>query len=827
MLKRPFCGMAISFLMGILVATYPECNRIVWIAFFLGVSLIVYLAKYMDGNTWQLRIRIIACAWMVVLGNQTYAREQDIRAGYLTNLSNGMEVTVQGEVTGKQLRNHQYIYELTFCYIGSYQNLIDTQETILDNQWIGCNRILAYSDSDIVSIGEILILNGTIELWENATNEGSFDEESFYLARKIDFKLKDITVLKKHGEASQWKEKLFQIKLRVMSVYEALMSAEACGVMTTMVLGDKSMLDTETKRLYQSAGLSHMMAISGLHISVIGMTLYQFMRKRGQGFWLSGIAAGFLLYGYGVMVGMSTSVQRSVGMFAILLVAQALGRAYDSLNALGIMALILLWDNPYLLWDAGFQFSFLAIVGVVWVGNCVSFEGHSYAEMKEKVFRGMTVQLTTLPLVAWHYYEAPLYAMLINLLVLPFVGKVLMLGISGGLIGLFSMRGAASILFFAEKMLGVIRGLCALCEKLPRHMQIVGRPQLWQLVCYYVLLFGFTVVAYRRKEKENKEKKKEGQANKFSVDAKKWRDAVRRATIIACLFFLLTVRTNQGFELDFLDVGQGDGIFLRTEQGHTVFIDGGSSSESGIGTYCILPFLKYNGVQQIDFWFVSHADKDHISGLREVLAAGYEIRNLVFADGIIEDTAYEELCALAEENDTKIIHTSAGDTLHLGNAKIHVLYPQSDDIGFAFLPDEKSEDVDKNAYSMVLWYEEEEFSALFTGDIGREQEKELCRTIENAYKNGQIKDVSLEVYKAAHHGSKYSNSEELLELLQPKMSVVSCAKKNSYGHPSAEAIANMQEVGSEIFYTMESGQVKVVKSDGGTEVEVRSWRFSD
>ena len=128
--------------------------------------------------------------------------------------------------------------------------------------------------------------------------------------------------------------------------------------MATMVIGDKTLLDEETKRLYQTAGLSHIMAISGLHISVIGMTLYHFLRKRGLPFGVSGLCAGVLLYGYGTMVGMGVSVQRAVGMFVLLLLAQTIGRSYDSLNALGLMALVLLWKNPYLLWDAGFQFSF-------------------------------------------------------------------------------------------------------------------------------------------------------------------------------------------------------------------------------------------------------------------------------------------------------------------------------------------------------------------------------------------------------------------------------------------------------------------------------------
>lgn len=820
MLKRPFCGMAVCFLLGILGAAYLNGDAWIWICAALLLTLGVWQAKRREGDVRRICFRICLCTIMLLLGQFRYQNEQIKRDSYLPALEDGSFLTVQGKVTEKQYQNNQYIYELTSCYLGSYQNKVAAQKPIL------CNRILAYSDSDVASVGEILVLNGTVKLWENAVNEGNFDAKSFYLARKIDFRLRDIEIVSRHGKASRLQESLFRLKLRMQTVYQNAMSEDACGVIVTMVLGDKTLLSAETKKLYQTAGLSHVMAISGLHISIIGMSLYHFLRKRGLGFKVSGVVSGTLICLYGMMVGMGTSVQRSIGMFLLLLLGEAAGRSYDSLNALGVLAVLLLWENPFLFWDAGFQFSFVAIVGVTWVGKCVSFEGESHKKIKEKIFVSGAVQMATLPLVAWNYYEIPLYAILVNLIVLPLMGSVLGLGIAGGFAGLVSVKGGAVLLFFCEQILALIRGLCALCAKLPHSMVIVGRPKLWQMALCYMVLILLTLYAYRQKDNTTfNTADKERTSKKQTQKRCERRRILRMSVSVLGLLLILLFPMPQKFEADILDVGQGDAIFVQTADAYTIFVDGGSSNVSQVGTYRILPFLKYNGVNKIDFWFVSHTDEDHVSGLRELLTEGYPIGQLAFVKGIVQDDVYQELRMLAEANGTQILYLTGGDTLHLGSANIHVLYPwiKNGISATAGLSDVMkngtgAQKIDKNADSLVFWYEEGEFSAVLTGDIGSEQEEELCEVLKEAYRTGRITDKTLEFYKAAHHGSKNSNSMEWLALLEPQISVVSCAEKNSYGHPGEEAVLHMQEVGSEVFYTMESGQITVRMHKGELEV---------
>lgn len=466
MIRRPFCGMAAGFILGILSAAYDK----LWV---LPAAAAVLLAAGICFAHRQKRIfiRYLMVILMLFFGQQRYQSEQAFKGAYLPYLVDGMQLTVEGKLSSKEYKNNQYIYYLTSAKAGRGQKESSFKPPV------SCNRIMVYSDSDDYSIGEILLLNGTVELWKTAVNEGNFDERSFYESQKTDFKLKNIRVTAVYGKESRLKEALFLLRLRLKSVYETTMNQEDAGVTATMVLGDKSLLEAETKRLYQASGISHILAISGLHISVIGMSLYRLLRKIRMGFFGAGIAAGSLMLCYGMMVGAGTSVQRAVLMFLLSVTAQAVGRSYDSLNALGTAALLILWKNPLQLFYAGFLFSFAAVLGVVWVGQNLRKGAVSFS-----------IQLTTLPLAAWYYYEIPLYAMMANAAVLPFMSVVLFLGMAGGIAGLISIDAAAVLLYPCHLILSSYRMVCTICAGLPGAMLITGRPKMWKMVVYYSML---------------------------------------------------------------------------------------------------------------------------------------------------------------------------------------------------------------------------------------------------------------------------------------------------------------------------------------------------
>lgn len=827
MLRRPFCGMAAGFLLGILTAAYRD--RMVCfgtIPLILGLCAVLLVCTASGHLCVQVKVRIALCLLMFLAGHSRYLYAAEIRAGYEPYLRDGMQLSVQGKLAGKQFQNDQYIYELISCVAGFYE--YDKSNSAP----VPCERILVYSDSDVSSIGEILVLDGTVKLWERAVNEGGFDAASFYQARGTAFRLTDVKLIASYGKKSKWQEGLFALRLRLKQVYQNVMEADEGGIVTTMVLGDKELLKKETKRLYQEGGLSHILAISGLHISVTGMALYRLLRRGGLGFVSAGICAGVLVCAYGTMAGMGVSVQRAVLMFALLLFSYVPGRSYDTLNALGTAALFLLWKNPFLFGDAGFRFSFAAIAGVAWVGNSVIFTDTHFGKLGQKLFAGLAVQLATLPLVAWYYYEIPLYAMALNLLVLPVVGVILALGIIGGCVGLVSQTLSVLFLIPCSKLLRWCSLLCGVFTGLPGAVQMTGRPQAWRVAVYYLLLAAGTLYAYRRQERgagrqEQSSGRMQSVAGERSCAGRQGKplwgtqggvsmsDACRRAAVLAAavlsLIAVLLVPARRGFELDMLDVGQGDACFIRTGQGNTIFVDGGSSNVKNVGEYRILPFLKYHGVKKIDCWFVSHADADHISGLAELFELGYPIERLVFSREIVRDAAQQELAGLADAAGAQVLYVSEGEVLHIGQAKVHAIFPPKHWMR-----------ADRNASSLVVWYEEADFSGILTGDIGSEEERRIAEWMQRERKtwsDGAALDGQVDFFKAAHHGSNDSNSEELLNLLSPKIAVVSCSGTNRYGHPGQDAVAHMEEACGAVFYTMEGGQIKIRRGEDGILVQ--------
>ena len=275
-----------------------------------------------------------------------------------------------------------------------------------------------------------------------------------------------------------------------------------------------------------------------------------------------------------------------------------------------------------------------------------------------------------------------------------------------------------------------------------------------------------------------------------------WKQKLRFAGVVTVMLFVLLFPEKKEFEMDVLDVGQGDGIYLCTGDGVSFFIDGGSTDVKNVGQYRILPFLKAKGVRKISYWFVSHTDTDHISGLKEALSSGYRIEHLVIAKAVAKEEKTLELVQLAEKAGTKVLCMEAGEALCTKTAKLQCLYPAAD---------ARAEDV--NDLCLVLRFEDGGMSSMFAGDISTEVEEALV---------AQGLCAQVDFFKADHHGSKYSNSAAFLQALSPRLTVASAGEDNRYGHPGAEAVERIKDSGSQFLCTMDCGQVKILRSERGS-----------
>ncbi len=745
-----------------------------------------------------------------VLSGQDALSGQEVLSGQETLFQQEQKTVIQGKITKKERKNNQTRLYLNHVFLRIGDNTYKTNPVLV--------QFKEEPSFQSCCIGTTIVLEGNIRQLNHAANDGNYDEYQYYHSQNIDYHFIAEKICSVSGRENIVKEKLFLLKEKLKENYIKYLSERNAGILGTMLLGDKELLERDVTTTFQQAGASHILVISGMHISCIGLFLYKMLRKRGS-FLLAGFIAVGTLFLYVEMTGMGISALRAWIMFALLMAAKILGRSYDSRTALAIALLLLLWDNPWLIGYAGLQFSVAAILGVVLVAECIEAvlpAGRSREEEDEKSRKNihkywksiqkywqkvrksfaisMAVQLMTLPLVAYYYYEIPIYAVLLNLLIVPLLSVVLINGIAATVLMGVGIWTAKPAIILLEGLLNVIYIGVRWSSQLPGAMKIVGQWSVQKIAAYYLLFACFCLMIKRSKHSWKEEHITAGTHPCI-------RKRIGVLTGIVLLLVFLHPARNSLF-LAMLDVGQGDGIYLRLGKDTTLFVDGGSTDVSKVGQYRILPFLKSNGIAEIDYWLVSHYDEDHVNGLLEILETEYPIKNIVLSGKQPETENYQKICILADQRNIPILYMKAEDEIRSGEDTIRCI-----------LPDKQYQAEDENGKSMILRYQTKYISGMFTGDAGVAEEKWLLE-------QNQIQKVDF--LKVGHHGSKNSSSEEFLKALSPEIALISCGENNRYGHPHAETIKRLQMVSAEVYNTVEGGQISFREDRG--KVWIQSFR---
>lgn len=819
--KRPLCSFALAMAAGIAAGmgnSWPLC---------LAVMALALWGARPDRSAKQrsrpagprVPVGILAgiCILCFVAGFiRIRQEEQKSRSAEALFVYTGT-VELQGNIYKKQIRNKEisfYLNQVILRVDGknhkTHPVLVHVSDKFSDN------KKTSYHIDDL-QIGNTAVFRGTLRRPDPARNEGGFDARHYYGSIGIDYHLDAEAVLGVYGQSSAAAEMLEMLREKLKANLSMALSDENMGIVGAMVLGDKELLEQDVNILFRQAGVAHILVVSGMHMSCIGMCIYGVLRKLG-GRCIPGAAAAVSLYFYGILTGFGVSARRAFLMFLLAMLGRAAGRTYDVLSGLSFALLWLLWDNPMLLQNTGLQLSAAAILGVVLAARQLGRfwealhsgeagvrlqkkQGQGYrqrrrriegltAGVREACFVSLGVQLTTMPLVMQAYYEVPVYGVLLNILVVPLLGIVLGLGICCCILSLLSVGAAQVVAVPLELMLSALREVVSLSVRLPGARFVTGSRSFAQVILYYVILI---LLLY-------------GVPGLLKLTGEHKR-AMAAASAGALLIFLTCALrpVSDGKVCAFLDVGQGDGIYIRAENGTHIFVDGGSSSMSQSGTYTILPFLKYNGVSAVDYWVVSHYDADHVNGLIEVLEDGYSIHCLVLPGRDSRSENYRTILELAEARGVEILYLKQGDRLHLGEDTIFCLAPEKQQTESKGMEDAS----DENEACLAIFYDGIKFQGIFAGDVGADTEERIfaqntCLT--------RVDKTRL-ILKADHHGSNYSNGKQWLNALSPLYCVVSCGAHNRYGHPGAEAVSRMQASGADILYTMEAGQISFYQEE--------------
>ena len=634
-----------------------------------------------------------------------------------------------------------------------------------------------------LELGDTLIFDGKVKEPMTNTNPKLFNYRLSLLSDKIytTMTIKDYSIVQVDSEN---KELRYKVRTKFQKDIERLFDHNLNGanssLMKSIVLGEYAYLEDENISKYRDLGLAHVLAVSGLHIGIIaGFIVFSLSHlgiKRG---WTYLITLTIIWF-YGFLIGFPPSLLRANIMMTILFLSRILAEPYDSLNSLFLSMAILLIINPFWIFKVGFQLSYLATFSIIYFTPRIVSLFYPYKNKQIYVLSGILgVQIGLLPLQAYYFNEIPILTIIANLFIAPLLSLGLILG--GTMVGLYySIPKLNSILALVlEMVLNLQFKLVNLLHKMPLNRIDLHSPSISEVILYYV----FILILFK------------------IVDLRKLKVNFNKSIMYYLFFYLISISIffyqDQSLEIHFIDVGQGDSILIKNKRDNYLVDTGGNILGSfDIGENITLPYLRKNGVRRLKGVFISHFHEDHSKGL-PILIDNLKIDNILISYENPESEAYNYI--LEKEIPLTILKNK--DRLILDkNTSIEVLSPSVDFVN------RKLEENDLSLVFLLRYYNKE---ILFTGDMEKEVENYLLDKF----------NKPIDIIKIPHHGSGTSSNLELLEIIKPKVGILTVGRNNIYGHPQREVVDRYNEIGTEIFRTDDMGMIKVRLNKGDIKIK--------
>lgn len=868
-MKRPVFLFFMGLVLGEVMAILLNRTGFFVMALFLLIAVLVYarIYKRLKKKRSPLFLYALLFCGSCFIGGLLFFKAACLNDIDRKLSSEALSGTLTGQIEFvKETQEGEYQLTLKDCFF-----LEEGKEQDFEPIGAKCRILKIPVSRGKVYPGDQIFCTGKLCAIESPSNPGQFDSKIYYYSLGIHYQFLGKTLTRKMESPLSVYRIAGSLRKTFDSVYSKVLSESEYGLLKAMFLGDKTSLSREQKSLYEENGVAHLLAVSGLHVSIVGGMLFRFFRKRRCSYAFSCAMGSSVLLFYAIMTGFGNSVFRAVIMFLCFLTAQYFGVEYDMVSSMSLAGILMLFDSPWRLLESGCIISFVSIFAI---GMVLPFakelkekrsrqrlmpgefpiENVWKRKWKEAFFANLILSMAIVPLLLRFYYQWSPYSLVLNLFVIPAMSPLLLSAIAGGVLGLVHLWTGTIGCIPAVVLLRAFNWIFHLIRRLPGSVIVTGYPPWWGIALLYFIFFLCFLIWYYR----------------F------WNGG------IILLFFLLSgifFYPERPLTITMLDVGQGESILMKMPSGETVLVDGGSTSRQNVAEYVILPALKYYGTDHLDYVIITHTDEDHISGIRELLENEYPIKAILLSDtaemnfkDIPDDIAVTEFqnisggmtatqkrhlsddTVVTNQKDTldnprenlflnqikkskiPVVKLGRGDSLHLKQVKLSCLYPEKGQV-----------EEDANSASLVFFLSYERFTMVFTGDIPGEKEsllKEISSTKDkNNHRSGSIQSDTketreirqstenhlklqmpsntkvsattrpLKILKIAHHGSKNSTTEAFLKRFCPEKAILSAGKNNLYGHPHEETIKRVQKVGADIYGTLWGGAI-VIDSDG-------------
>ncbi len=628
-----------------------------------------------------------------------------------------------------------------------------------------------------LSNGELVEIELYLKAPSSAQNPGNFSYYNYLKKKGIysqGYLLGDLIKIGKIN--SPVRHKLLSFKRRLLFIINKNIVEPYNQVIKALILGERDRLPSDWENSFNKAGVNHLLAISGLHVSFIILVFFTLLTVLKIPISFKNGVLSILMFIYIILTGLRPSVLRA-GILAItFLWAPFFNRQRDLFNLLGLSAVINLVLNPYEVMTPGFQLTYLVVVMLITWSKILS------RKLPMVVAVSIAAQFGSAPLTAYYFNSIAPVGILTNIWAIPLAGLVVSFTIVILLISLIypffiKFTGLSIIL-----LLDILKKGTDLMTVIPGgHLEVSAPPPfIVSLILTFLLVLPFYL------------KKKIIPINRVVSQQR------LRLTIISFLFLILlqmgcSFYLNHSLDVYFLSVGQGDSIYIKSPQRHHILIDGGGYAglDNSQGEVSIIPFLKYKGIRKLDLILVTHYDADHALGIKVILE-NRKVSLLALPDYQTNNELAREIIKIAHEKNVPIIILKEGDIFSFGEVTFQVLNPPR-----------KSNFISSNDKSIVLKLGYRNFSLLLTGDLEKDGE---YRLIEKGY------NLKSSILKLGHHGSKGSTSIPFLKEVSPIETVVSVGS-NVYGHPSEALLKRVIGMGINVWRTDEQGAI-IINTDG-------------
>jgi len=682
------------------------------------------------------------------------------------------------------------------------------------------------------SRGMELRLVGSLQRPGTARNFGDFDYRDYLEKQRIYWQLTvdDLDAAEVRGRPSLSAHLLLgamdRISGRMTELVWNLYAERYAGFMQGLLIGDRQELQAELYERFSDIGMTHVLAISGLHVSVFTAGCFWMLRlmrlTREKAF----IVCIILVPLYVLFTGSSPSAIRAGVMGMLGLLAMRLGRWKDSLRYILIAALVMLAVNPYYIYNVSFQLSFLVTAGLILlVQRLVRLMRVLPAAVSGAIAVTVAAQLFSFPIVIYYFHTLHLLSPVANLLLVPLVSVIILpLGMISLLLGVIHPALGQIPAWLNSQMAELLFRAVTWTSEREALLTVWPQVPVWWVVAYYALLLSM-ILLYPRFP-----------IRPFASHGLK---LLAAALMMALLLYAYAgdpwSRTGV---VSVLDVGQGDSILIRTPTGRHILVDGGGTIQRSrgeedawrsrrdpyeVGKDTLVPLLRRRGVRHLDAVIVTHLDADHVGGLHAVIEH-VSVERILF-NGTLKESPYSRrMIAAALQREIPLIPVSAGQVWRADEeTTLSFLHPFADAVGDSLklrMAD------DQNGESVVFALQMGNAAFLFTGDIGEAEERSILRSLREHESAGDDPasgwplNERIDVLKVAHHGSRYSTSDIWLDYWRPLSSVISVGR-NFYGHPTGDVLERLATRGVTTYRTDQHGEVQYRTTDGRLEVRTK------